>query len=165
MERILTGSLMAAAFRAACLRMGIAQSMGRLGSALDIAVIEPRHFTLEFELRPLHHFATRAQAGAAVAAWIEDYNHNRRHSTCQMLPRWPMSSSSPGAGRRRPEISLPSICRSVWWQLRRTRHYQDQPYPGLHTSGGFPRGRIGPAGWLAYWARSGRGTRPTARKA
>ena len=26
------------------------------------------------------HFATRAAARAAVAAWIEDYNHHRRHS-------------------------------------------------------------------------------------
>jgi integrase-like protein len=31
------------------------------------------------------HFATRAQARAAVAAWIEDYNTRRRHSACQKL--------------------------------------------------------------------------------
>ena len=38
-------------FRAACARMGITQSMGRVGSALDNAVIESWHSTLEFELR------------------------------------------------------------------------------------------------------------------
>ena len=38
-------------FRAACDRIGIRQSMGRPGSALDNAVIESWHSTLEFELR------------------------------------------------------------------------------------------------------------------
>jgi putative transposase len=73
-------------FRGACERMGIAQSMGRPGSALDNAVIESWHSTLEFELRSVEHFATRAQARARVPAWIEDYNHHRRHSACQMMP-------------------------------------------------------------------------------
>jgi putative transposase len=67
-------------FRAACERLSIAQSMGRPGSALDNAVIESWHSTLEFELRRLEHYATRAAARAGVAAWIEDYNHHRRHS-------------------------------------------------------------------------------------
>ena len=66
--------------------MGISQSMGRPGSALDNAVIESWHSTLEFELRSLQHFATKAEARAAVAAWIEDYNHHRRHSACLMMP-------------------------------------------------------------------------------
>jgi putative transposase len=74
----------ARAFRAACERLGIAQSMGRPGSALDNAVIESWHSTLEFELRSLHKFATKAEARAAVAAWIEDYNHDRRHSALGM---------------------------------------------------------------------------------
>jgi hypothetical protein len=43
-------------------------------------VIESWHYTLEFELRSLHTFATRAAARAAVAARIEDYNHVRQHS-------------------------------------------------------------------------------------
>jgi putative transposase len=68
-------------FRAACGRMDIKQSMGRVGSALDNAVIESWHSTLEFELRSLEHFATRAQARAAVAAWIDDYNRERKHSS------------------------------------------------------------------------------------
>ncbi len=71
----------AAHFRAACQRLSISQSMGRPGSALDNAVIESWHSTLEFELRRVEHFATRAAARAGVAAWIEDYNHHRRHSS------------------------------------------------------------------------------------
>ncbi len=71
-------------FRTACERLGIRQSMGRPGSALDNAVIESWHSTVEFELRRLEHFTTRAQARAGVAAWIEDYNQTRRHSALAM---------------------------------------------------------------------------------
>jgi transposase InsO family protein len=74
----------AARFRQACGRLGIRQSMGRPGSALDNAVIESWHSTLEFELRSLRTFATRAEARSAVAAWIEDYNTVRRHSALGM---------------------------------------------------------------------------------
>ena len=72
-------------FRQACTRLRIRQSMGRPGSALDNAAIESFHSTLEFELRALHQFATKAAARAAVAAWIEDYNYDRRHSTLGMI--------------------------------------------------------------------------------
>ena len=72
-------------FRQACERLGIAQSMGRPGSALDNAVIESWHSTVEFELRRLEHFATRAAARVRVAAWIEEYNTVRRHSACGMM--------------------------------------------------------------------------------
>ena len=71
--------------RAACGRLGIAQSMGRPGSALDNAVIESWHSTLEFELRSLEAFTTRDAARARVAAWIEDYNCHRRHSALGMM--------------------------------------------------------------------------------
>jgi len=60
------GEYTAGPFRQACERLGVTQSMGRPGSALDNAVIEAWHSTLEFELRQLQHFATRAQAGAAA---------------------------------------------------------------------------------------------------
>ena len=73
-------------FRAACERLGIKQSMGRVGSALDNAVIESWHSTLEFELRALERFATKAQARARVAAWIDEYNARRRHMACQKMP-------------------------------------------------------------------------------
>jgi len=72
-------------FRSACERLGIRQSMGRPGSALDNAMIESWHSTLEWELRSAETFATRAQARARVAAWIEEYNTSRRHSACGMM--------------------------------------------------------------------------------
>jgi transposase InsO family protein len=75
----------AGSFQAACQRLGVTQSMGRPGSALDNAVIESWHSTLEFELRSVEHFTTRKTARAKVAAWIEDYNTCRRHSACQMM--------------------------------------------------------------------------------
>jgi putative transposase len=83
--------------RAACDRLGIRQSMGRTGSALDNAVIESWHSTLEFELRRLEHFATKAQARTKVAAWIEEYNHDRRHSALGMLSpiAYELSSDNP----------------------------------------------------------------------
>jgi putative transposase len=74
----------AARVRQACTRLGIAQSMGRPGSALDNAVIESWHSTLEFELRSVEHFPTRAAARARVPAWIQDYNTCRRHSALGM---------------------------------------------------------------------------------
>ena len=46
--------------RAACHRLGIRQSIGRPGSALDNAVIESSHSTLEFELRSVEDFPTRS---------------------------------------------------------------------------------------------------------
>ena len=60
--------------------------MGRPGSALDNAVIESWHSTLEFELRSVERFPTKAANRAKVAAWIKDYNTTRRHSACQMMP-------------------------------------------------------------------------------
>ena len=79
------GEYTAKAFRQACQRLGVCQSMGRPGSALDNAVIESWHSTLEFELRRAEHFTTRAQARVRVAAWIDDYNRQRRHSSLGML--------------------------------------------------------------------------------
>ena len=72
-------------FRRACDRLGIRQSMGRPGSALDNAVIESFHSTLEFELRSLEDFPTRSGARTRVAAWIDEYNTIRRHSAIGMI--------------------------------------------------------------------------------
>lgn len=47
-------------------------------------MIEAWHSTVEFELRRLEHFTTKTQARARVAAWIEEYNHDRRHSALGM---------------------------------------------------------------------------------
>jgi putative transposase len=80
------GEYTGALFAKACANAGITQSMGRTGSALDNAVSESFHSTLEFELLAEHApFATRAQARRAVADYLEYYNHHRRHSTCGML--------------------------------------------------------------------------------
>ena len=48
-------------------------------------MIESWHSTLEFELRRVECFATRAAARAGVAAWIGDYNQQRRHSSLGMM--------------------------------------------------------------------------------
>jgi transposase InsO family protein len=72
-------------FATACTRAGITQSMGRTGSALDNAVSESFNSTLEFELLRSHRFTTREQARRRVAAWIDEYNRERRHSTNGML--------------------------------------------------------------------------------
>jgi len=75
----------AALVQQACQRLSIRQSMGRPGSALDNAVIESWHSTLEFELRSVEHFDTRAQARARVSTWIQEYNRDRRHSALGMM--------------------------------------------------------------------------------
>jgi transposase InsO family protein len=72
-------------FAQACRSAGVTQSMGRTGSALDNAAAESFNSTLEWELLRQRHFATRAQARRAVAAWIDEYNTDRRHSTNGML--------------------------------------------------------------------------------
>jgi putative transposase len=71
--------------RQACQRLGIAQSMGRPGSAPATAGSGSWHSTLEFELRSVEHFTTRTAARARVPAWIEDYNTSRRHSALGMM--------------------------------------------------------------------------------
>jgi transposase InsO family protein len=72
-------------FAQACRSAGVTQSMGRTGSALDNAVAESFNSTLEFELLRRRHLATREQARRTVAAWIDEYNTTRRHSTNGML--------------------------------------------------------------------------------
>ena len=59
--------------------------MGRPGSALDNAVIESWHSTLEFELRSVERFATKAAARRRVAAWVDEYHRTRRHSSIGMI--------------------------------------------------------------------------------
>lgn len=92
-------------FRAACARLGIAQSMGRPGSALDNAVIESWHSTLEFELRSCEQFATEAAARQRVAAWIDEYNRTRRHSSIGMIS--PIDYELAQAQQADPEIEDP----------------------------------------------------------
>jgi putative transposase len=86
----------AGVFRRACARLSIRQSMGRPGSALDNAVIESFHSTLEFELRSLEDFATRTRARRRVAAWVDDYNTVRRHSSIGMMSPAAFEASQDG---------------------------------------------------------------------
>ena len=73
-------------FTETCKRLGVTQSMGRVGSALDNAAAESFNSTLEWELLSRRRFVTKAQARSEVAAFIDRYNHRRRHSSCEMKP-------------------------------------------------------------------------------
>ena len=75
----------AGVYRKVCHTLGITQSMGRVGSALDNAAVESFFSTLEFELLSRRRFTTKAQARREVANWIDGfYNRTRRHSSCEM---------------------------------------------------------------------------------
>jgi transposase InsO family protein len=71
-------------FEDTCRRLGVTQSMGRVGSCFDNAPSESFNSTLEFELLSRRRFATKAEARREVAAFIDRYNRIRRHSTCEM---------------------------------------------------------------------------------
>jgi transposase InsO family protein len=73
------------AFAEACRRLGVTQSMGRVGCALDNAAAESFFSTLEHELVSRRRYQTRHQARADIAAWIDTwYNRRRLHSTNNM---------------------------------------------------------------------------------
>jgi len=72
-------------FAGACDALRVVQSMGRVGSALDNAAAESFNSTLEWELLSRRHFVTKDQARREVAAFIDRYNHRRRHSSAGML--------------------------------------------------------------------------------
>jgi hypothetical protein len=69
-------------------------------------------------LRSRARFETKAQARAAVAAWIEDYNHVRRHSAPGMRSpvAWEQAAREqegqpcpPGRRARRRRLRRPSV--------------------------------------------------------
>jgi len=67
-------------------KLGIVQSMGRVGSCFDNAAAESFFSTLEHEIRSRHTFATKAEARKIVLAWCHEfYNTRRRHSSAAML--------------------------------------------------------------------------------
>jgi transposase InsO family protein len=103
------GEFSGGALARVCQTAGIIQSMGRTGSALDNAVAESFHSTLEFELRSRQRFTTRDQARRAVTAWLREYNTDRLHSTNGMI--CPVDYEN---GRRRPGAK-------TYDQLRRRR--------------------------------------------
>jgi putative transposase len=73
-------------FQTACRRLGVLQSMGRVGSALDNAAAEAFNSTIKVEYIHRHRFRTRAEARLKISTWIVDfYNVRRRHSACDGL--------------------------------------------------------------------------------
>jgi putative transposase len=75
----------AASFTRLCVRLGIIQSMGRVGSCFDNAAAESFFSTLEWEVLSRYHFTTRVEARQVVTRWVADfYNSRRRHSSCGM---------------------------------------------------------------------------------
>ena len=72
-------------FTSLCAKLGIRQSMGRVGSCFDNAAAESFFSTLEWEVLSRHHFSTRDEAREVVMRWVCDfYNSRRRHSSCGM---------------------------------------------------------------------------------
>jgi len=74
------------AFTKLCRKMGIRQSMGRVGSCFDNAAAEAFFSSLEWEVLSRHTFKTVDQARAVVLDWCYGfYNHDRRHSSAGMM--------------------------------------------------------------------------------
>jgi len=70
-------------FDQACTTLGVLQSMGRAGCALDNAAAEAFNSTIKVEYIHRRRFHTRAEARLKIATWIVDfYNTRRRHSAC-----------------------------------------------------------------------------------
>ena len=69
-----------------CAKAGIEISMGSVGDCYDNAVCETFHATLKKERIYRRSWPTRAEARAAIFAYIEGwYNPRRRHSTLGYL--------------------------------------------------------------------------------
>ncbi|MEU5032503.1 integrase core domain-containing protein [Streptomyces milbemycinicus] len=70
-------------FRRACRRLGVFQSLGRVGSCFDNAVSDAFNSVLKVEYVHRHAFTTRTAARIRIATWITDfYNTRRLHSVC-----------------------------------------------------------------------------------
>lgn len=73
-------------FTSLCSRLGIFQSMGRVGSCFDNAAAESFFSTFEFEVLSRNIFETPEDAKPVVAQWCYDfYNTRRRHSSAGMM--------------------------------------------------------------------------------
>ena len=73
-------------YRDLCDHFGVRQSAGRVATCFDNSVAEALWASLKRELVHRYRFATRAQAKAAVAAWIKRYNAVRLHSSLGNVP-------------------------------------------------------------------------------
>lgn len=73
-------------FTRLCAKLGIRQSMGRVGSCFDNAAAEAFFSSLEWEVLSRHDFDNTRQAQAVVQDWCYGfYNTNRRHSAAAMM--------------------------------------------------------------------------------
>lgn len=63
---------------------GIRQSMGSVGDSYDNAMAESFFASLKRELVDWSHFATIAEARAAVFEWVAWYNNHRLHTSLRM---------------------------------------------------------------------------------
>jgi putative transposase len=71
----------AEAFEQACRRLGVTQSMARVGSCLDNACAEAFNSTIKVEYVYRQHFPTKTDAIRKISDWINGfYNARRRHS-------------------------------------------------------------------------------------
>jgi transposase InsO family protein len=65
-------------------RLGVIQSMGRVGLARDNAASEALHSTLKVEFVHRRHFLTRVEARTTISSWLVNwYNPRRQHSACK----------------------------------------------------------------------------------
>jgi hypothetical protein len=72
-------------FRAACDRLDITPSMGRPGSAVDNAVIEVLALQPRVRAAARRELPDHNRGPPGVAAWIDDCNRDRRHSSIGMI--------------------------------------------------------------------------------
>jgi len=74
------------AFTKLCRKLGVRQSMGRVGSCFDNAAAEAFFSSLEWEVLSRHRFVDTRHAQAVVMDWCYGfYNHTRRHSSAGMM--------------------------------------------------------------------------------
>ena len=73
-------------YRALCNKLGVTQSAGRAGTCFDNSAAESLWASLKRELVHRYRFATRAEAKAAITAWINRYNTVRLHSSIGYVP-------------------------------------------------------------------------------
>ena len=94
----------AESFGQACAALGVVQSMGRVGSALDNAAAEAFNSIIKVEYIHRHRFRTRTEARLKIATWIVDfYNTRRRHSACDGMS--PIDYERLMTEARRPEAA------------------------------------------------------------
>jgi transposase InsO family protein len=77
---------LSAEYRELCDKLGVRQSAGRVATCFDNSAAESFWSSLKRELVHRYRFATRADAMAAINAWIRRYNNVRLHSTLGYVP-------------------------------------------------------------------------------